>query len=176
MHILLGALAVLGAIAIWVWRIRMAAEAAREVAGVADDMRAALRRFGMRRRAGQHPSDVVDDPRLAAAGILAALARMDGDITDRQRNAIEVEARAVFRVDAAEAQDIAAYGRWLSSQSANADDAVWRLSRRFQALASNDTYDDLLGMMTRIAAIEGGEPNALQNDAIETVRRRLRER
>lgn len=169
---MLALLAALSVVGVWIWRMRAAADATREVVGVADDMRAAVRRFGFRRQAGRHPCDTVDDARLAAAGMMAAIARMDGDLTQPQINAIRVECRAAFRVPQKEADDICAYGRWLASQSQEPEDALRRLAVRVQALAPEEAQKDLIGMLERVAAVMDGVSDE-QRNAIDAVRRRV---
>jgi len=44
-------------------------------ADAARDVRRAARRFGFRRQTNLHPAEPIDDTRVAAAGILTALAR-----------------------------------------------------------------------------------------------------
>ncbi|MEL6978001.1 MAG: hypothetical protein AAGM38_04900 [Pseudomonadota bacterium] len=172
MHIGLALLAVLGAVAIWIWRARMAAEAGREAIDAADDVRAALRRFGFRRQAGRHPADLVDDARLAAAGMMAAIARMDGALTVAQTNAIRVECRASFRTSQQDADDIAAYGRWLADQSQDPEDALRRLGARVKKLAGEEAQSDLILMLERVAAVENGVSKD-QRIAIDQLRKRL---
>ena len=173
MHILIGLLTLLGVVAVWIWRARAAADASREIVDAASDARAALRRYGYRRKAGQHPADSVDDPRLAAAGIMAALARMDGDVTAEQSNALRVECRASFRVGQQEADDMAAYGRWLASQTPQPSELIRRLTRIIREQAPREAHQDLLRMMERIASVEGGGPSELQAEAIQQVKRGL---
>ncbi|MBX2855315.1 MAG: TerB family tellurite resistance protein [Rhodobacteraceae bacterium] len=173
MHILIGLLTLLGVIALWIWRVRAAADATREIVDAASDARSALRRYGYRRKAGQHPADNVDDPRLAASGIMAAIARMDGDLTAEQANALRVECRASFRVGQREADDMAAYGRWLVDQSPQTSELIRRLTRTIREQAPSDAHQDLLRMMERIASVEGGEPSDFQRDAIHQVKRGL---
>lgn len=173
MHILVGLLTLLGLIAVWWWRIRAAGAAAREVGQVTDDVQAALRRFKYQRRAGQHPAESLDDPRLAASGMMAAVARLKGDLTADQMNQLRVECRAAFRVAQSEADDIAAYGRWLAAQSQDPDDAIRRLVPIVRDGADPEAHGDLVRMLERIAAVEGGAPNDLQKDAVARVRRLL---
>ena len=173
MHILIGLITVVGVIALWIWRARAAADASREVIDAASDARAAIRRFGYRRKVGQHPADSIDDPRLAAAGMMAALARMDGDLTAEQMNALRVECRASFRVDQKEADDIAAYGRWIASQSQDPGEAVRRLSRIVRDQAEPEAHADLVRMLERIAAVGGGGVSEMQQASIDAVRRAL---
>lgn len=173
MHILLGVLAVIGVIALWIWRARAAAQASGDIVDAADDVRAAVRRFGYRRKAGRHPAESVEDPRLAAAGLMAACARMDGDITAEQQNALRVECRAKFRVDQKEADDIAAYGRWIASQSQDPDDTIRRLTPVVRDNAPAEAHADMVEMLRRVASVVDGAPSEIQSDAIERVRRAL---
>ena len=78
MHIILGVLAAIGTIVFFVIRARNAANAARDLVGLADDVRGAVKRFGFNRNANRNPLNDLDDPRLAAAGVMAAFARMHG--------------------------------------------------------------------------------------------------
>lgn len=173
MHVLIGLIAIIGAVAFWLWRVRAAAEASNEIVDAASDARAALRRYGYRRKAGQHPTESVDDPRLAAAAILAAVAKMDGDLTADQFNALRVECRASFRVDQGEADDMAAYGRWLADQCKSPDDAIRRLAKIVRDRAPKEAHGDMIRMMERVASVQGGAPSSLQKDAIEMVKRTL---
>jgi hypothetical protein len=75
MHILAAILAVILGAAFWIYRLNAARDAAETLAGAANDVRLAARRFGFRRKTNLHPADCVDDPRLAAMGI----ARMAAD-------------------------------------------------------------------------------------------------
>ncbi len=173
MHIILGLLTLIGVIALWVWRARMAGEASREVVDASEDVQAAFRRYGYRRQAGKHPAENLDDPRLAAAGMMAAIARLEGDMSTERMNAIRVECRASFRLGDKEADEIAAFGRWLAEQSKDPDDAVRRLLKIVRDKAPREAHEDMIAMLTRVASVEGGGPNDLQKDSIARVRRGL---
>ncbi len=167
MHILIGILTLVGGIAFWVWRTRNAASVAREFIDVADDARAALRRFGYRRVAGKHPLDVVEDSRLAAAGILVAFAKMDGDYTREQMKVIQEECARVFEASDKDAEQMTAYGRWLAHQLANPDEVIRRLSRGLAKSLSNAQSQELLVMAERVAAVEGDGPSDEQSLALK---------
>lgn len=156
MHILLGLIAIIGGIVFWIWRIRNAATVAREVVDVAGDVQAAVRRFGYRRHADKHPLDVVEDPRLAAAGILAAIAKMDGDYTREQIMTIQNECARVFEATPKDAEDFASYGRWLAQQLSNPDEVVRRLSRGLSGTLGPAERAQFLEMVERVAVVEGG--------------------
>ncbi|WP_282609193.1 hypothetical protein [Pelagibius sp. Alg239-R121] len=173
MHILLGFLAVVGVAVAWIWRARNAASAAKEVVEVADDVRAAVRRFGYRRIADKNPLDTVEDPRLSAAGILAAIAKMDGDYTREQMTAIQQECGRVFSASDKDAEQFTAYGRWLAQQSANPDEVVRRLSGNLSKNLAANERQELLGMVERVSAIEGRGATDEQILALKRLRESL---
>ena len=86
--VVLAVLAALAGIGFWIWRAHMAARAASDLLETADDIRAAVRRFGYRRKTNTNPLDGIEDARLAAAGILCAFANMDGGIGSAEIAAI----------------------------------------------------------------------------------------
>ena len=174
MHILLSLIAALSFLAFFVLRARGRIDAARDVAHASEDLRDAVKRFGAKRAAGRHPADVVDDARLAAAGMMAAIARMDGAFTKVQIDALRVECRAAFRVVQKDADEIAAFGRWLAEECDDVEEALLRLGARVRELASEEAQSDLIGMLERIAAAEGGV-SPEQRRAIDDVRRQLLE-
>ncbi|GAB4392613.1 MAG: hypothetical protein Tsb0032_08940 [Kiloniellaceae bacterium] len=156
MHFVLAIAGIAAVVGIWLWRAHTAARAAGELMESADDIRAALRRFGYRRKANVNPLDGIDDSRLAAAGILAAFANMDGGLGRAEIAAIARECGAAFHCDATEAEQIGAYGRWLIQQSANMDEAVRRLARNLEGKLTEAEKDQLMEMVERVASIEGG--------------------
>jgi uncharacterized tellurite resistance protein B-like protein len=170
MHILLAALAIAVGVGLWLWRARIAAQAFTDTA---DDIRAALRRFGHHRTANVHPLDGIEDARLAAAGILAAFANMDGPLGREQIAAIAEECRRAFDVRSEEAEDIGAYGRWLIQQSSNMDESVRRLARNLVPKLTASERRQLLGMVERVASIDGGGLSDSQRYALDNLARQL---
>lgn len=173
MHIVLAVLGIAAGVGIWLWRAHMAARAAGELIDTADDIRAALRRFGYRRKANAKPLDGIDDPRLAAAGILAAFANMEDGIGRTEIEAISGECRRAFKVDATEAAQIGAYGRWLVQQSANMDEAVRRLARNLEGKLDEAEKDQLLEMIERVASINDGALTDGQRYTLSQLARQL---
>ncbi len=167
MHILLGVLGVVGGLIFWIWKIKNAASVAREVVDVADDVRAAVRRFGYRRGSGQHPLEAVEDTRLAAAGILVAFAKMDGDCTRDQITAIQDECVRVFEASNTDAEQFTSYGRWLAQQLSNPDEVVRKLSKNLKKTLTQDQRKELLGMVERVSAVEGGAASDEQKLALK---------
>ncbi|WP_299625485.1 TerB family tellurite resistance protein [Pelagibius sp.] len=174
MHILLGILGVVGVALFWYWRMRNAATAAREVVEIADDMRAAVRRFGYRRKANQNPLDGIEDPRLAAAGILAAFANMDGALSREEIDAIDEACGKAFACSAEDARQIGAYGRWLVQQSAgNMDEVIRRLARNLIGQLTAEERGQLLATIREIAEIEDGALSDAQEDSFRRLEHQL---
>ncbi len=173
MHIILALAGVAAVVGVWLWRAHTAARAAGELMDTADDVRAALRRFGYRRKANVNPLDGIDDSRLAATGILAAFANMDGGVGREEIAAIARECAAAFHCDAAEAEQIGAYGRWLIQQSGNMDEAVRRLARNLEGKLTEAEKDQLMEMITRVASIDGGELSDSQRYTLGQLARQL---
>jgi uncharacterized tellurite resistance protein B-like protein len=172
-HILLGILGVLSAAMIWYWRVKQAGEAAGELTNAANDVRLAIRRFGYMCTRKTHPADCVDDARLAAAAIVAAIASMDAPLSQAEIDLLTAEAGAVFDVEPAEAVDIAAFGRWIAGQCNTPEDAVRRLTRIIRAKAGAEAGPDLIRMIEKVASADGLGLEERETDAVEAVRRGL---
>ena len=173
MHILLALIGIVGAVAVWYWRAKMAREAAGDLLDAANDARLAARRFAYRRRTDKHPADCVEDPRLAAAGIVAAIASMDAPLSQAEIDALTTEARIVFKTDRGEAEDIAAFGRWISGQCNTPAEAVRRLTKVVHASAGEGAGTDLLAMIEKVATADGGALGADEAASMDTIRRMM---
>ncbi len=173
MHILLGILGALSVAMVWYWRIKTARKVVGEVANAANDARLAIRRFGYLRKHKTHPADCVDDPRLAAAGIVAAIAAMDAPLSRAEIDMLTAESGAVFGADPAEAVDIAAFGRWVAGQCQTPEDAVRRLVKVIHYKAGVEAGPDLIGMVEKVATVDGIGLDEREADALTAIRRGL---
>lgn len=152
MHILLGLIGVISAAAFWIWRARYTADALREAADLVGDAQSAARRFGFRRKSGVHPADAVEDPRLAAAGVCAAIATIDGPLTDAEISNLNADAARIFSASADEAAEIIAFGRWVADQCGTSEEAVRRLARTLRDRTTEAERADLVTMASAVAA------------------------
>ncbi len=174
MHILAGVLALILGVAFWIYRLRAASEAAATLADAANDVRLAARRFGFRRKTNLHPVDCVEDARLAAMGVVAAVAQLDRG-WDRDVSDIMVRhAQSIFEVDVNEATEMVVFGRWLSDQSGTKAEIVRRLAKRILALAGPDALPDLERMIDAVSLKRDGGQSEDVEDALSTLRRVLR--
>ncbi|MEM9096920.1 MAG: TerB family tellurite resistance protein [Pseudomonadota bacterium] len=173
MHILLGLLGIIGALALWYWRIKALRDAAGELGDAAGDVRLAVRRFGYKRRHKTHPADCVEDARLAASGIALAIAGCDGPLSRDELSAMAAEAKRVFGTSQDESTEIAAFGRWVQGQCKTPEEVVRRLSRIVRKEAGADGSMQLIDLVPRVAKADGQELTERQMDLINQLHREL---
>ncbi len=157
MHILLGLLALLAAIGVWIWRLRMARQGLDAAADIARTVANAPRRFAFRYKAGKGGLDLIEDAREAAAIMMmeVALAR-GGPLTARQGEIIEAEIRAHFHYTAGDAEDLAAHAAWVCQSSPPPAETMRRLSQLIvnSHLGPKEVVD-LDSMLVAVSEAEG---------------------
>lgn len=168
MHILVLIIGAIIGAAYWFHRAKQAKEAAGDLIGAAQDVRLAARRFGFRNKTNVHPFDQIEDPRLAAAGAAAALASMDGPLTDAEIKTLALETRVILKADESDAEDIAAFGRWLAGQSGTPEEAVRKLSKKILSLAGTEVGPELIQYCAAIASVSS-PMDERQADALKRV-------
>ena len=156
MSAFLGLLVLLGVAAVWYWRVKAARETGGGAAGVRKDVRLATRRLMLKRDAQAHAADGVDDPRLAAAGIIVAVATMDGPISQAEIARMKRAAQETFGVTEREALDILSFGRWVAGECTTNAEAVRRLSTVVLKTAGPEAAPDLLRLIKDVATADGG--------------------
>lgn len=174
MHILAGILLIAGVAIFWMWRIRNASILFREAVYAVEEAFLALRRFGFRRKVNRNPLDHVADPRVAAAGILAAFANMDSALCQEEIAGIERVCRRAFSCGAEEARDLGIHGRWLIQNSeANMGEVIRRLTRSLAGRLDPAEKRQLAEMVAEVARIESGRISPSQQAALDQMVRRL---
>ncbi|WP_316013013.1 TerB family tellurite resistance protein [Roseobacter sp. HKCCA0434] len=171
MHILILLIGAISAAGIWYWRFQRARDVGTDLLDAANDVRLAARRLGFRRRTNVHPVKTVEDPRLAATGILVALAELDGALSQSEITAIRRETARVFGADLAEADELLTVGRWIVAQCNGAEMAVRRLSRRLAKLSGPEVLPDLEQMADTVLRADGRDPDSRDTDAVALMRR-----
>ena len=139
MHFVVAALAALAGIYFFVMRARNAAEMTTELLDVADDVRAAARRFGFRRKHESHPVNSIDDPKLALATVAVAYMELSGLPTEDTKSNLLNAVQRELNVDLKEAEELAVLGRWLMNECSGAVPAIARASKRLYRLDKNVT-------------------------------------
>jgi uncharacterized tellurite resistance protein B-like protein len=173
MAYLMAVLGALGAVGLVLWRIKMAADAARDLAETADDARKYVRRTRWKNRQKAGEKAVPEDPRLAAAAMMAAIAETDGALSEAEREAILGEITTRFEVSAETAEALLAEGRWLSKDAGDLSSFLRHMDPPVRAVCTEQEQRDLLDMLTAVAEADNGEADPIAAQAIETLRRAL---
>jgi len=174
MHILVAIVSALGIIGVVLWRLHMAAEAAKGLVDTANDARGLFRRWRWQRKLASNPLDLISDPREAAVAMMVAVAQSDGAMTDRERQVIMAE--LVKRVGATErqAEELLAHGRWLTRDVRDIDYCLDKLAPLIKRQCSPDQHRDVLEMLYSVASVEG-RPGEVEGTALARVARALRD-
>jgi uncharacterized tellurite resistance protein B-like protein len=172
MSILLGLLALMGGAGALLWRMNHAADAARQVVDTADDARGLVRRWFWRRRTRVDLLGEIQDPREAAACMMAALAQADGALSDRERGAILRALIENVQVPSAEAEEMFARARWLVRDTTDAAGCFSRLQPTIMRSLAEKERRDLIAMLNTVAAADG-PPRTAERDAIARLKEHL---
>lgn len=170
MPVLIAILGVLATVGIYLYRAQNAARAAQDLAGMANDVRLAARRFGFRRRTNVHPAEDVDDPHLALSTVAMAFQELDGMPTQDDRDRLCLQLRKTLEMNAKTVTEAMTLGRWLVSECQGADPAIARMSRKLHKL---DGIGQLEPLMTVIqnSLPEGSALSQRQKEALDDIKR-----
>ncbi len=172
MHIILGLIGLATAAYFIVVRARNGAQMAGELMDVADDIRAAARRFGFRRRQNVHPVETIEDPRLAIGAIATAFIALDDLPTAEARGQLDKQLRQHLNLSAEEAQEIEVLGQWFVSECGGPLMAVPRLAKKLHALDSGGTAFQTL--MAVIQGLAGDGLSTRQSEALHDIKNAFR--
>jgi uncharacterized tellurite resistance protein B-like protein len=164
MHILAALGAVLGVLLFILFRMQQAANAARDIADAGDEVRGFFRRWAWRGKHAKHPLDTIDDAREAAAAMMVATAQFDGDITERERQAITAQMRSHFGATPAQAEELLARARWLVKDRVDPAEVYRRLTPLILRTCGATERSDLVHMLGKIAAADGEADPVLAQD------------
>jgi uncharacterized tellurite resistance protein B-like protein len=151
MHILalLGVIA--GGAAIWYWRIKMMREMGSEVANVVGRVQGHIRTGNFRKKAEGSPLSSVEDPALAAAIFLYALANEHNEILHLSEPAIRREIARIVR--AADLEEMLAYAQWAARDVVDARDVVRRFKSLWRQKLTREERSDLVSMAESIIGL-----------------------
>lgn len=165
-------LGLLAAAGFWLWRIRMAGEAARELTNMASDVLGAARALGFRRRANIHPVESVDDPDLAITAITMAFLELDGLPSREDQQALAGSLTRQLATTRTKVEEMMIVGRWLVNECQGPQPAVTRLSKRLNRL-DNGAFQTLLPVLNDIGQRSGGL-SPRQKDALAEIARLMK--
>jgi hypothetical protein len=170
MHILIAIVAALGAGAFWYYRLRTIAQVTHEAADGAQRLRGAYRRRRFRKQVESSPFLAVQDPGIAAAVMLVALAMMEGALTPAAEDAIKAELRTILNPAACDETFI--FACWLAGQATDANDVSLRFSKLWTASLTLDERLHFYAMAKKVTAI-AGEPDDAQGQTLARLKDRL---
>ena len=172
MHILLALLSAAGAIAFFIIRANYAAQAARDLGDAASEVKGFVRRSRWKRRTNVDQVRAIEDPRLAAAAMMCALAKSDGDLSEAEVAAILDQLRETLALNDTEAQEMLAEARWLTNDMKELSALLRRASRPIKDHCTAEERAELLAMLATVAESDG-PTDPLQQDAIDRLRQEL---
>ncbi|GAB1364114.1 hypothetical protein MASR1M32_33500 [Rhodobacter sp.] len=175
MPFVIALLGLIGGALFWYYRMRAAGQAAQDLAGVAQDVMSAARRFGFRRRYNEHPVDSLQDSDVAVAGAGLAFLDLAGLPTAEQQDTLLVSLQSRLGHDRPKAEEAMILGRWLISECGGPDAALKRFTRRLVKLKGNAALQPLMEVVKDVAA--SGRDGALstrQKEALEEISRAFR--
>ena len=172
MAILIELLGLIGGLGFLLWRIKMASDAAKDIAETAQGAKNYMRRRRWEKRAKADPIKDMDDPREAAATMMAALASYDGVMSEREEEAILHEIKTHFGASDNMAAELLAHGRWLSKDAGDLNAFFSRLMPPIVRHLGSKEKHELLSMLNNVANANG-EASDLEKDAILFVKRHL---
>lgn len=174
MPYILGLLALVGAAYVWIIRMRMAAEATQELAGVAADVLAAAKRLGFRRKLNLHPVESLDEPDVAIAGAGIAFLELGGLPSAEQQDALLRSLQIHLGQSHEKAKESVILGRWLVTESGGAEPGLTRLTRRLYKMKGMDSFTPLMAVLKDVAASGRDGLAQRQSDAIAEIGRLYR--
>lgn len=169
MHILAILAAIVGGAAAWYWRVRAMHDAGREITDAFWRARGAIARHNFRNKAEGSVLTSVDDPVLAAAIFLFALANESG-LDERA----EAEIRRQISTIAApsDLDEVMAYAAWAMRSVIDARDCVRRFRQLWRDSLNLDERRHLVAMATAVRTATPGAAPA-QKLAVEMLQTAL---
>ncbi|TGQ74753.1 hypothetical protein EN829_005645 [Mesorhizobium sp. M00.F.Ca.ET.186.01.1.1] len=154
MPFLIAVLGVLGAAALWWYRMKAMNDAAREVADVVGRVQGNIRRKKLRKQAALSPLTAIDDPVVAAATLIAAMISEHGPMLP-QREAVLREVISQIADGQKKTDEAVVYAKWAASQIDDTTIVIDKLAPFLRERLDPNERDDLLQMLNRVA--QGGE-------------------
>lgn len=155
MHIVLMILGVLAAGGFWWYRMRAASDAANEVIDMAGRVRGSIRRKRIRKQNEMSPLTAINDPVVAAATLITALATDDVALSV-EREAATRDWLGEIATDAA-ADEAMIYGKWAAAQIDDAGTVIDKLGLFLGGKLTDAEKHGLLEKAREILKVQGPE-------------------
>ena len=168
MHIVLAILAILVSALFWYWRMRDAGFVASKALETANDGRLFFKRWRWQRKLG-NPIDQIDDPRLAASGLLVLAAQIDGAISQAEQGMILTSVAKHFKASAQEAEEYLAFGRWIVGHGKSLEECQRRLINKVKQRGGTDALQDLGEMIEAVGKADNGNLSDPVNQMLRSI-------
>jgi len=170
MHILIALVAIIGVAGAWYWRFKMAKEAADEITDAAGKAKGWWNRRQFRKKAEGSAIGAVNDPATAATIMMVAIVSAEGAISAEQRQAIETEMKSVMNVD--KTAEMFTFAQWAAGQVVDPNTISMKFQKLWMDNLSESECGDLIAMIERVVAIDGG-PTSHQRNLITKLKQRI---
>ncbi|ESX07555.1 MULTISPECIES: hypothetical protein [unclassified Mesorhizobium] len=150
MPFLIAILGVLGAGAFWWYRMKAMNEAAREVADVVGRVQGNIRRKKLRKQAALSPLTAIDDPVVAAATLIMAIAAEHGPILPKRETVIR-EVISQIADNQKKTDEAVVYAKWAAAQIDDTTIVIDKLAPFLRERLDPHEREDLLQMLDRVA-------------------------
>ena len=147
MHIILGLIGILAAASFWIYRINAAARGAQELAELAGEAANLPRKMRFKSKTGKKAIDVLEDPREAAAVVLAGYMLEAGDVPSDKREQLAAMLGERFEVSRDTGEEMVAQAFWIHADIANPDSVINKMIDLVGKTAGADALRDLIGML-----------------------------
>lgn len=167
MPVLIALLSVVSAVAFFIIRSRNTLNAARDLVGMADDVRLAARRFGFRRKSNVHPVDAVEEDTVLLGALSVGYSMLGQVFTEASKTQLVELCQDQLLQTHQEAQDLVVYGHWMIQQCGTPSAGFTRVLKRLYRLRGNAAFDPIMGMLSGLS--KGGDLTPQQREALEEV-------
>lgn len=154
MHIILGLIGILAAASFWIYRINAAARGAQELAELAGEAANLPRKMRFKSKTGKKAIDVLEDPREAAAVVLAGYMLEAGDVPSDKREQLAAMLGERFEVSRDTGEEMVAQAFWIHADIANPDSVINKMIDLVGKTAGADALRDLIVMLEVVMPTE----------------------
>ena len=170
MHILIAIVGIIAAAAFWWYRIQYMGKAAGEVADAIGNVRGSLRRNAMRKKSAISPITAIDDPVVAAATVILAIAAEDALISDELEERLRLEVATIAASDR-QVDEAVVYAKWATNQVADVPIVIDKAATLLKDTLSEHEKEQLIGMVQTVTS--RNERHHMFDRRIELLRRKL---
>lgn len=159
-------LAAIAGIGVWYYRVKMLGEMGSDIANLAGRVRGAYRMNRFKKQADAATLNAVDDPAMAAAIFLYALASEDKKTLFKSEPEIRRVMTPVVRTDL---DELLAYAQWAAREVLDPRDLVRRFKSLWRDNLTVTERQQFVGMAESVIS-QGGTPNPSQLQIIDALR------